>query len=313
MFYIRWAGVSSHVALTTFAGHSQSTADWTLLQLARELAGIDLLVFTYPLRPVAHGFLLKRLLRPRVCFWDYYDDLYYGRETWPKIVLTEIWRRMCDRVLVLSPTLLSRFPNSLHWDNASSLVPMRDVRDTAKTVGTIASLDERFDQISYEILLNALPAFRFHLYGRIHNYRNRDAGNVRLFHAWIAALARFPNFRYFGGYGSDQLQAIVSTFDVGLIPYLPGPRCQHLNPDKYYHYTNAGVPVVSAPIPSLLERENVVFYFDQEELVERVQQMAERSTVAAVRFEWDDRLLEILNMLEGIDERSLAANSAAVR
>jgi hypothetical protein len=41
--------------------------------------------------------------------------------------------------------------------------------------------------------------------------------------------------------------------------------------------------------------------------------MAERSTVAAVRFEWDDRLLEILNMLEGIDERSLAANSAAVR
>jgi hypothetical protein len=302
-FYIHWRGTSPRVMLTTFAAAGPRTVSCSIWRLPRELAGLDLLLFNYPLRPIAQAFFLKRLLRPRACFWDYFDDYYYGRKTWPKAALTELWQRLCDRVLVLSPTLLSRFSNALRWDNASNLTRKPDSPSAPPTIGTIASLDVRFDRHAYLHLVDALPGYRFHLYGRIHNHRNRDAENVRRYQEWLRELACRPNSRYFGAYAPYQLQAIVSSFDLGLIPYVPGRRCEHLNPDKYYHYTNAGVPVVSAPIPSLMSRDNVVFYSDREDLVAKVRQVAngQPPAPAATRFDWDDRLVEILHALEDVE------------
>ena len=299
-FYIQWHGPSLRVTLTSFEGPAPRTASISLHRLPRELADLDLLIFAFPLRPVVRGFCLKRLLRPTLCFWDYFDDFYYGNKTLPKVILTSIWQKMCDRVLVLSPTLLPRFHNSTHWDNASNLIPKQRSPNPRPILGTIASLDERFDRALYERLLHRLPDCDFHLYGRINNYRNRNYNRVRLVEAWLKALSTRPNFRYFGAYSSQQLQAIVSSFDIGLIPYVPGPLCEHINPDKYYHYTNAGVPVLSSPIQSLLQRKNIVFYSGFEDLAEKGSLLAAgcHEPAAAVRFNWADRLVELLAVIE---------------
>jgi hypothetical protein len=301
-FHIEWQGISSPARLTSFNGPTPRTKSVASHRLPQEIGEVDVLIFNYPLRPIASALWLKRLLRPTLCFWDYCDDFYYGRKTLPKALLTSLWQRMCDRVLVLSPTLVARFPNALHWDNASHLTPKQGVGGSERILGTIASLDERFDRALYERMVDALPEFQFHLHGRIYNYRNRNSDGVRRFQAWLDLLATRGNFKYFGPYSNQGLQAIVSSFDIGLIPYVPGPLCQHLNPDKYYHYTNAGVPVLAAPIPSLLERSNIVFYSGLDDVVKKVRKMVAdlRNPSPSARFDWSDRLEELLDAVEAM-------------
>jgi hypothetical protein len=298
-FYVQWHGAPT-CKLTSFASPARPTTSILLPQLRREVGQLDLLIFNYPLRSVIQGFFLKQMLLPTLCVWDYFDDFYYGRKTLPKAVLTAIWQKMCDRVLVLSPTLLPRFQNSLHWDNASNLTPRPYSANPRPVLGTIASLDQRFDRTVYERLVDAVPDCDFHLHGRIHNYRNRNSEGVRRFQAWLDALSARPNFTYFGPYTSLQLQDIVSSFDIGLIPYVPGPLSEHINPDKYYHYTNAAVPVLSSPIPSLLQRGNILFYSSFEDLVDKVRSVAAGHQLPrpGVRFNWAERLVELLKMME---------------
>src|SRR4051794_28975202 len=143
--YVQWNGKSSSATLTSFGGQGPGTSSIPLFRLPRELGDVDLIIFNYPLRSILQAYCLKRLLQPAFCFWDYFDDFYYGKKTLPKAALTWMWQRLCDRVLVLSPTLLSRFPNSLHWDNASDLTPEQRLPHSRPVVGTIASLDQRFD------------------------------------------------------------------------------------------------------------------------------------------------------------------------
>jgi hypothetical protein len=304
-FYLQWHGMSSHANLTSFDGPAPQTKSIPLSRLPGELGEVELLIFYYSLRPFVRALCLKRLLRPRLCFWDYSDDFYYGKKTLPKLVLTSMWQRMCDRVLVLSPTLLPRFRHSLHWDNASSLTPQQRSANRTPIVGTIASLDERFDRVLYEGIVGALPDFDFQLYGRIHNYRNRNHVGVRQFEDWLAVVSMRRNFKYFGAYSGQQLQAIVSSFDIGLIPYLPGRLCEHINPDKYYHYTNAGLPVVSSLIPSLAARPNIVFYSGLEDLVGKVRSIAAGAgkPPASVQFNWADRLVDLLRAMESTSSR----------
>jgi hypothetical protein len=299
-FYVQWGDTSSSTTVTSFDARGPTTETIPLHRLPAKLGNLDLLIFNYPLRSVVRAFCLKHLLHPTLCSWDYFDDFYYGNKTLPKRVLTSMWQKMCDRVLVLSPTLLPRFHNSLHWDNASSLTPKQGSGNPRPIVGTIASLDQRFDRVLYNDLIETMTDHDFHLYGRIHNYRNRSHRRVRRFQHWLTALSERPNFKYFGPYSHQQLQDIVSSFDIGLIPYVPGSLCEHINPDKYYHYTNAGVPVLSAPIPSLLRRGNILFYSGLEDLLQKVRLITEGLQVMppSTQFNWGERLVDILNVID---------------
>jgi hypothetical protein len=298
-FYLQWNGAPS-CRLTSFVSRPSPSTAIPLHRLPRELGHLDILIFNYPLRSVVQGYVLKQALLPTLCFWDYFDDFYYGRKTLPKVVLTSMWEKMCDRVLVLSPTLLPRFHNALHWDNASNLNPGRSFDNSRPVLGTIASLDDRFDRSIYEQLVDACPDCDFHLYGRIHNYRNRNSHGVRRFQTWLDALSSRHNFTYFGPYNTHQLQDIVDSFDIGLIPYVPGPLCEHINPDKYYHYTNAQIPVLSSAIPSLMPRGNILFYSSGEDLIHKVRLVSAGYQLPGrnVRYRWGDRLLELLRATE---------------
>src|SRR6185312_7672762 len=152
-FYGQWCNASFRTTLTSFKSSGARTLSLPLHRLPDEMGHVDVLIFTFPLRSVAKGFCLKQLLRPSLCFWDYFDDFYYGKRTLPKTLLTSTWHQMSDRVLVLSPSLLPRFQNSIHWGNAWHLIKKERTANVRPLIGTIASLDERFDRTLYANLL----------------------------------------------------------------------------------------------------------------------------------------------------------------
>lgn len=67
----------------------------------------------------------------------------------------------------------------------------------------------------------------------------------------LAVLRALPNVHFLGAKAADQVPAYTYSFDVGLIPYLPGEEAQNINPIKLYEYLAAGKPVVSLELPAL--------------------------------------------------------------
>jgi hypothetical protein len=54
----------------------------------------------------------------------------------------------------------------------------------------------------------------------------------------------------------DQLDKLLAPYSVGLVPYkTPHRLTDHVNPDKIYHYLNAGLGVVSTAIPQALRMQ----------------------------------------------------------
>src|SRR6202012_5707617 len=66
-----------------------------------------------------------------------------------------------------------------------------------------------------------------------------------------ALLKKRVNITFHGPYDNDDLEGLLSEFRVGLLPYrVDHPMTDHVNPDKLYHYLNAGLKVLAAPIPA---------------------------------------------------------------
>ena len=69
----------------------------------------------------------------------------------------------------------------------------------------------------------------------------------------LAPLSGLPNVHALGGRPYEQLPAYCRAFDVGLIPFRMNRLVRAVNPIKLGEYLAAGLPVVSAPMPAVLE------------------------------------------------------------
>ncbi len=100
--------------------------------------------------------------------------------------------------------------------------------------GYLGTVDERFDHELVRGVAAALPDVRFVIGGRV----NHDQ------HARFAPIAALPNVEVTGPipYGDRP------GFDVGLIPFRPGPVGDRINPVKMYEYLAAGAEVVATGI-----------------------------------------------------------------
>jgi glycosyltransferase involved in cell wall biosynthesis len=102
-------------------------------------------------------------------------------------------------------------------------------------IGYIGTIDWRIDCDTLTEAAAALPEFTFCLVGRVNADRERD----------VAALRALPNVVMPGEVTPHDGAAYNAAFDVGLVPYLPGPAGDSLNPVKMYMYLLAGKPVVT--------------------------------------------------------------------
>ena len=201
------------------------------------------------------AFRLPWHLPNAVPVYDVYDDLLYdsrGMRRIGKWAIDRLWRSSSRQHIVLSKTLQTAYGKALHLDNASHLCPSGMRRsDKGRSMVYIGSVDKRVD---FEWLGRIAPyATQIDIWGRVHE--SFPGAEYML----DALCHKFANITFRGGYDNDGLEAILSHYDIGLIPYkVHHVMTNHINPDKLYHYLNAGLEVIAAPIPSVMAHAKFV-------------------------------------------------------
>lgn len=112
-------------------------------------------------------------------------------------------------------------------------------------------------------------------------------------------LCRHPRLRNHGRLEHDALRRLMSTMHVGLIPFLPSPLTETVDPVKVYEYAATGLQVWGTPVEALRSHP----------LVDRIvadPRRLERSSIVSVDAQtrssrriptWRDRLSSILDRL----------------
>ena len=81
---------------------------------------------------------------------------------------------------------------------------------------------------------------------RYHDILCCFAGNGRQIDQIDALAARYPNVRYLGNLNQDELAAVLSASDIGLVTHANVPILETALSGKVFDYLAAGLPVVSA-------------------------------------------------------------------
>ena len=127
-------------------------------------------------------------------------------------------------------------------------------------------------------------------------------------HTDISALAREPNVHLLGMREYNQLPAVLSGADAGLIPYARNELTNSIFPMKVYEYLAAGLPVVATPLPALEgladvrlapDAPGIAGLLDEALAGDSPALRAERSQ-AAQGHSWDERIAEISAAIEAL-------------
>jgi glycosyltransferase involved in cell wall biosynthesis len=122
----------------------------------------------------------------------------------------------------------------------------------------------------------------------------------------LDGLARRANVRWIGSVPYAVLPQVVSSFDVGLIPYAANEYTRNVFPLKLFEYLAAGKPVVATGLPELEGLEpDVVVAHDLEELEDAIASALERTGKAdierrqalAAANTWDVRVERLLSLV----------------
>ncbi len=243
---------------------------------------------------------LQHALKSATFVYDVYDDLTFnatGSRLVELMLQDAIWRSRCEHTIVLDEALKSRYPRAYHLDNASHLQPIAAVAHADQSsMVYIGSIDIRVD-------FSWLDAIASHdvtisIYGRFHD--NAPHAKTEL----DALLMRHRNVTFHGSYDNDDLSSILGGFRVGLLPYRVGhPMTQHVNPDKLYHYLNAGLEVLAAPIPQALRHAKYVHCVETdgpwETVIAATASAPRRGAWSAAEHSWERRWVELNGYLSG--------------
>jgi glycosyltransferase involved in cell wall biosynthesis len=179
----------------------------------------------------------------------------------PDQVEVELMGRV-ERVYVASPGLLEskrRFapdavmiPNGVDYQAFAS--PHPEPADLAQIprprVGYVGWLKDQLDGPLLVHLAKSRPRWSFVFIGP-HRTTPGTAPTVR-------ALRALPNVYFLGTRLPAHLPAWVQHLDVGLLPYRVTDYSRYIYPLKLHEYLAAGIPVVSAPIRTVLDFPDVV-------------------------------------------------------
>jgi hypothetical protein len=241
---------------------------------------------------------LQRALPHGLFVYDVYDDLMFGasgRDLLARKVQDLVWRARCEYTILLDAALAQRYPCAHHLDNASHLRPLPGVEDADRTAMVyIGSIDCRVDFGWLHVA--AEQDGTIDIYGVVHLGEPATAAELEAF------LATHPNVRYCGGYDNDDLWGILGKYRIGLVPYHPDhPMTQHLNPDKIFHYLNAGLEVLAAPFPQALRHAGHIHLIekggDWRQAMIDIGTRPRRGDWSAEANSWDRRYLDLIRML----------------
>jgi glycosyltransferase involved in cell wall biosynthesis len=127
-------------------------------------------------------------------------------------------------------------------------------------------------------------------------------------HTDISRLAAEPNVHLLGMREYNQLPAVLSVADAGLIPYSRNELTNSIFPMKVYEYLAAGLPVVATPLPALeglagvqvaSDAPGIARLLDEAMAQDSPEARAERSR-ASRGHSWDERIAEISAAIEAL-------------
>ena len=126
------------------------------------------------------------------------------------------------------------------------------------------------------------------------------------FSADVTRLRSLPNVQLAGERPYAELPRWLSRFDVALLPFRRTPLTEATNPVKAYEIMAAGLPLVSVPLPEIVEFGDLVrlastpAQFEEQiraALAERDGSVVERRRAFARQQTWDDRVRVLEELL----------------
>ena len=176
-------------------------------------------------------------------------------------------------------------------------------------VGFIAVVDERTDLELLDAVAALRPDVTWVLVGPVLKIKQ-------------SALPRQANLHYIGQQPYERLPAFLRSFDVAMMPFAINDATRSISPTKTLEYLAAGKPVVSTPVPDVIELYGsmVRVAATPDEFVAAVdaalhepdearEQRAVTSREVLTRYSWDAIVAAMGDLLE---ERLRTARGAAL-
>ena len=122
----------------------------------------------------------------------------------------------------------------------------RPIQAERSVIGYIGAIEEWFDIEAIRLAALSLPDKQFLLYGKAE-------------HSLALEILQLPNVAFMGEVEFTGLAAVLSKFDVGLIPFVVNDLTLSTNPIKIYEYFAFGMPVVSTALPEVERFDDLVY------------------------------------------------------
>lgn len=214
---------------------------------------------------------------------------------------------LADAVVTPSPALAERFGNVArevhvvpHGVDLFPWSPRSHESGQPVVLGFVGSLDFRIDMPVLRALATARPAWHIRLMGVVGP--GFDATPVR----------DLPNVTIESRVDPQRLGEVLAGFDIGLMPYIDYPGYHYSNAVKNLELLAAGRPAVARPAPALAAFADALYFAATPDefiaqcdraLAEDSLERAHARRGIAERHTWDDRLAELLALLEELRSR----------
>lgn len=187
--------------------------------------------------------------------------------------------------------------NGVDLENFSKAAKTGPNQSIIKKVGYIGSIDQRFDIEKVEYTIQQLPDFQFEFIG---DPRNREA---------VDRLCQYSNVTILNPVPPEKVPEILSTCDIGIIPYLANEINRNIYPLKINEYLAVGTPVVITRFAELPEFDELITVADTKEEFcrgiiagiesDNSEQVYRRKTFAANN-SWDNRARQFSDAIETV-------------
>lgn len=196
---------------------------------------------------------LMDTLQPQLVVYDCMDELSAFMNAPKQLVQREsALLKRADLVFTGGPSLhrskrhrhpaVHCFPSSVdraHFERARNASASRSPR-AQPTLGFFGVLDERIDLDLLARVADAHADWRLQIVGPVVKIRPDS-------------LPRRANIEYLGQRRYEELPGLVAAWDVCLMPFALNEATQFISPTKTLEYLAAGKPVVSTPVPDVVE------------------------------------------------------------
>lgn len=166
-----------------------------------------------------------------------------------------------------------------------------------KRIGYIGSLDHRFDIDTMEFSISRMTDVDFEFTGDLRNQTIKER------------LDKYPNVKFFPPIPPYEVPELLSSYDLGVIPYTVNEVNKNIYPLKINEYLAVGVSVVLTSFAKLPEFEEIVRFSEDEKqfmdlLIDELQSDSKEKIEMRKEFSSDnswnnkaDEFSEVLNML----------------